>query len=114
MPLNQEQLTEALHDALQAAKPPCTTFCRAGAEVTAEGVYRCWHNGTGGVTGDDQLIVADAPLAFSKETLSGRLQVWIEGQHRREHVDLNASMEIEARGPAMAGWPWRWADGTAA
>lgn len=88
--LSQDQLTQALHAGLKAADPPCTRFCVAGIEIEGTGV-RVWHNGTGSVKGDHQVIYAATPLSWSQDQLSGRLRVWLEGQHRREYVDLSAS-----------------------
>jgi hypothetical protein len=89
--LTPDELKEALHDALKDAQPPCTRFCRAGITLV-DGYYEAFHNGTGPVKGDHQVIVADAPLKFSQAQLSGRLKVWVEGQHRREFLDLNAAL----------------------
>lgn len=108
--LTQEQLTEALHEGLKHANPPCSRFCTAGAEVVDGERYRFWHNGINRVDGDDQFVYAEAVKNFNAEKLSQRITVWAEGQHRRECVDLNAALE--------AGAPWvdpcvwrRFADG---
>ena len=103
MTLNQDELTEALHDALKACTPPCGRLCVTGATV-ADGRYEVFHNGAGSVKGDHQTVVAEGALKLTKEAFSGRLKAWLDGQHRREHVDLNAAM---TSGPAMKGWPWR-------
>lgn len=103
--LKQEELVEALHAALKAANPPCGRLCVAGIEA-GDGTVKVWHNGVRPVEGDHQTIVAEAPLKFSKDQLSGRLKVWIEGQHRHEFVNLNAALEIDTSGPVMTGWPW--------
>lgn len=90
--LTQEQLTEALHAALKAAQPPCARSCVAGIEIDGSNVH-VWHNGIGDPPGADQVIYAEAPLGWPVSKLASRLQVWVEGQHRHEFVDLNAAME---------------------
>jgi hypothetical protein len=87
--LSKDQLIEALHDGLKAADPKCSKFCTAGAEIEDGNGYRLWHNSTGSVHGDNQVVYATKPLAEGGEQLARRISTWVSGQHRREYVDLN-------------------------
>lgn len=104
--LNQADLTEALHSALKACTPACGRFCVAGAEIKDER-YVLHHNGAGERSTDVQTVHLPAVLGLSKDGLAAKLRGWIEGLHKGEHLDLNAAIEIETSGPALAGWPWQ-------
>ena len=106
MTLKQEELTEALHEALKTADPPCTRWCVAGAEVDEHG-YHLWHNAIGRGT-DEQYIRDNAVLALTTTYMTTKLKAWVERLHKTgEPMDLNAAMAMATGGPAMTGWPWR-------
>jgi hypothetical protein len=87
--LTQEALIGALYAALKAAIPACGRFCAAGAEVTSENTYRCWHNGTGVRDTDAVTVYATPVLGLTGEQLVAPLKRWIEGLHTASRVDLN-------------------------
>ena len=121
--LKQDELTDALHDALKAADPPCGRFCVASVSVDGEH-YVAVHNGVGASTTNVQTVIASGVLALSKDGLSAKLRGWINSVHDARPLDLNATMAaggpvaaapyvVGERGPALVGWPWRWTDGSA-
>lgn len=114
--LTQEQLTEALHEGLKAADPPCGKFCTTGA-VIDDGRYHIWHNGTGNRHSDEQKVYSTPVLDKTVEQLGKRLAAWFGDLHRGERSDLNAAWSLifdepsglwkrTTAGPAMLGWPW--------
>lgn len=88
--LSAEQLTGALHDALKACEPPCGCFCVAGAEVTDDKQYLCFHNGVSGRSTDAVVVHAPAVLTMNQADLAICLKAWIGGLHTGKRLDLNA------------------------
>jgi hypothetical protein len=90
--LSQGQLTDALHTALKEVNPPCGRFCTADASVE-EVTYVVHHNGIGNRSTDVQKIYNGQMLSLVPTHLAAKLQAWIEGLHRGEKIDLNATMD---------------------
>lgn len=107
--LNPDELKDALHDAMRAAAPACTRFCQYSIRVE-DGKVVVSHNGVSDRTSDWQIVYSDKVLALSKDGLSAKLKAWVNALHKGERVDLNAAMQIDTSGPAVAGWPWRRCD----
>jgi hypothetical protein len=86
--LTEPLLQEALHAALKGAEPPCTRWCRAGAEIDGQ-TYRIFHNGTGSSDSAAVVIYAEKVLGLNMEQTAGRMRVWVENLHRHTPMDPN-------------------------